>query len=202
MHGTIDTFAERLIAARSIAKTREECAAMVCRSVLTLKYHFKKLGLPHYPRVVRRFHEQETLDRVCAMYAAGDSITIIGREMNLTRGQVAGILDRFNMFEKHRRPKRAAKRQYPSRRKARIPNDPKFKPISFRARVAPVESLNLEFEQLNTGQCRYSTSGDSAGEYRFCGHPAEDRYPGSYCAAHAAIAYVSPQARNREARPR
>lgn len=63
-----------------------------------------------------------------------------------------------------------------SRKADRIPN----------LRCVEIAPLNLTFEQLEHGSCRY-IYGNSPAEFVYCGHPKNDA--SSYCAAHHALCW-------------
>lgn len=66
-------------------------------------------------------------------------------------------------------------------------------------RVVPEpNALNLTLLELEASQCRWCVTADSP--FLFCGQPVEQGMP--YCSHHCGIAYVPPQARIREPRPR
>lgn len=51
-----------------------------------------------------------------------------------------------------------------------------------------IRSSGVRMDELRYDSCRYIISSDSALSVRYCGH---DKTRGAYCAAHAALCYLS-----------
>jgi hypothetical protein len=183
-------------AARAVAKSQREMAALIGISHgRAVNYWINKLGLPKFGRY--RHHSPETIEKIKSLFAGGTSIGRISTEMGLTRNQVAGVLDRANMFTHRERGKKKEKIRVRTRPFI-VPGPKQFHAVKFKQRSAPVEPLHIPFLELERDHCR-QPYGDDPSTMTFCGHP---KTVGSYCAQHAAINYMPPQARNRNARPR
>lgn len=146
-------------------------------------------------------HSDELIDGIVAAYQQGKSFGIIMGEFNLSRGQVAGILNRAGVL-KDRVPKqpKIAKIRAKTTNKDRIIRPPKFKQVNFTARVAAVESLRIPFLDRKPNQCAWIDETTDPAAVTCCGH--EVYGTGSWCLAHAQIVFVPYQARIREPRPR
>lgn len=89
--------------------------------------------------------------------------------------------------------------------KPRIKRSPEFRLKRRTAERAAImrevpepDALRLPIQDLASSQCRWCVTADSP--FLFCGQPTEQGMP--YCSHHCGIAYVPPQARIREPRPR
>lgn len=72
-------------------------------------------------------------------------------------------------------------------------HDPEFKHVT---PAVAVEPLLVSLLDLRANQCRFPIGDPLKGGFGFCGHPKEQ---GSYCRAHARIAYTAPEMRRRAA---
>jgi GcrA cell cycle regulator len=183
-------------AARAASKSQNEMAALIGHSRgKSINYWINKLGLPKFGVYTK--HSPERVEEIKTLWADGNSLTVIGEKLSMTRGQVVGILKRNGCLTK-RKTKQVKERVYPARTH-RLKTPPEFKRDRFSARTAPVEPLHIPFMDLAPHHCR-EPYGDEPRDFTYCGHPVA---PGrSYCPHHAAINYAPPVARNRNPRPR
>ncbi|MEL6569364.1 MAG: GcrA family cell cycle regulator [Pseudomonadota bacterium] len=139
---------------------------------------------------------EERVERLKALWAQGLSGAHIARELGgVTRSAVIAKIHRMGITRPTREPSRKVRPvQTRGLPKTRAPM-PKPKPAQLKAektrpkpkRTDEPEPLNIPFEQLERGQCKWSvTDGDP---HLFCGHPT--KAGSAYCEHHAARAVAT-----------
>lgn len=141
--------------------------------------------------------------RVIELFNEKRSQSIVAEELQLTRGQVSGIIHRARqkgVFAAIVRPKlrNGAKEAQPKVAKVKRTTPFREKPRMFstdemvkekRRRLRLVQSdEEVTFEQLQTHHCRFSYGEPRSIDFRFCGKPRWNGAP--YCEAHCAVCYT------------
>lgn len=184
----------QVINARAVCTSRKQMATMLNMTVESVSKTVSRLGLPGFGH--RTVHKGTRVEQqVREFWEENASAKSIAADLNLTRGQVAGILNRAGLFGK-RQPKKAAT---PRRRRSAQTNikGPKCNPIKFKPRAVSVDPLHISFASLNADSCRYPY-GD--GPFTFCGHV---RFAGSsYCESHSFLCEQVPTPHVRAHLPR
>lgn len=189
---------QRVIEAYSAAKNNAEFIRLLGVSSKTAWHYRTQLKLDPLPHAGRITHP--LADAVREMFLAGKQLTVISEELKMTRGSVAGIVNRSGLFKKRLR---VETRRGPTRKANpdRIIVRPKFRTEAFRKRVSAAPFLGVRIDQLNATTCRNpDPKCDTPSLQTYCGQPVHGALP--YCLACAQINYAPPQARNRDPRPR
>jgi hypothetical protein len=188
----------KTIEAYNAAKTAAEFQKLLGVTQKTAWHRREKLGLAPLPHSGRVRHPRA--DQVCEMFSAGKQLTEIAAELGMTRGSVAGIVNRAGLFKKRLK---VETRLGPSRKANpdRIIAKPKFRTEAFRKRVSAAPFLGFRLDELTATTCRNpDPKCDTPSLQTYCGQPVYGAFP--YCLACAQINYAPPQARNRDPRPR
>jgi GcrA cell cycle regulator len=134
-------------------------------------------------------------------WAAGDSASVIGKELGLSRNAVIGKADRLNLPKHHTIKTIQAGHGFKIERKAR-PATTRKAPVNHKAVAALAEiidrppppkietlvkpvSLDVKLLDLKDHDCRWPTGERST--ISFCGHNTHENKP--YCAYHCRMAY-------------
>lgn len=143
---------------------------------------------------------QELVDQITRLWNdEGLSAGRIAAEMKMTRNMIIGKARRLNLVKREQgKPAGPAiKRKYPKHRAPAIRIAiPRIKPEPYLVQVADVEPLHIDIMQLTDTSCRYPL-GD--GPFTYCGHSVKTG--SSYCPAHHAICFYTPQKVRRDVRP-
>lgn len=141
--------------------------------------------------------------RVVELYNERKSSSVVAAELNLTLGQVAGIIYRARRFKSNIchgvvRPKlrNGAPEAQPKISKAKVTlrRRPKmFSDIEAvkekRRRLRLVQSeYEVTFEQLETHHCRFPYGEPRSPDFRFCGKPRWEKH--AYCEEHCAVVFA------------
>lgn len=161
----------------------------------------------------RKLSKQEL--KIIELWEAGYTGQQIGKELSITRNAVMGKIYRLRRMAKlgyghviktHSSPavakptppQEAQPTPVPApRAKSRQIAEVLVLPASMARGNAPAKPRNgigFTLMELKSGMCRYSTSGESASEYLFCGATAEK---GPYCEHHYSLCYIPPKGRER-----
>lgn len=182
--------AQKIIEAKALGMSRAEIAEMLNITPKSVSRAAPVFGRAHK-------YSSDLIQQIVDEYVGGDSLAIIQNKHKLTRGQIAGILNRAGGFAKRGKPI-GKKRSVPVVKVKRI-YLPKIKAVPFKPRKAEVVPLNIPFLDRQKDQCAF-LYGDDPRTMTCCGQPAYGS--GSWCDAHTQIVFQPYEARHRAPRPR
>lgn len=188
----------KTIEAYSAAKTAAEFQKLLGVSQKTAWHRREKLGLAPLPHSGRVRHPRA--DEACELFKAGKQLTEIAAELGMTRGSVAGIVNRAGLFKqrvKVAKPRGPSKKHSPDRLITR----PKFRKESFRRNISAAPFLGVSLLDRAFGQCAYPDPLNfDPREPKYCGQPVFESE--RYCEACCSVMYRPADARERAPRPR
>jgi hypothetical protein len=198
MNANFDLKEYRVVEAYSAAKSAAEFAQLLGVTQKTAWHWRNRLNLAPIPHSGRIRHKHA--DQVCELFTAGKQLTEIATELGMTRGQVAGIVNRAGLFKKREkvaRPRGPSKKHLPDRLITR----PKFRKETFRRNISAAPFLGVPLLERKFDQCAYPDPHNfDPREPKYCGQPVFESK--RYCEACCSVMYQPPQARTRNPRPR
>ncbi len=130
-----------------------------------------------------QWSDDDRVDLLKRLWAAGWSASKISREMDCTRSAVLGKVNRLGLIGTRSREATAKNNKAPRPLASRALMNPPYRPPPVRPLPptppnAPT-SLDIMFSDLRKNQCKFAYG--TSHPYLFCGH---DTYGGSWCPFH------------------
>lgn len=200
MNANVSPRDQEIIEAYSVAKSAGEFARLLGVSIKTTQNYRYRLNLTALPHTGRIPHPRNP--EACEMFKSGKTMTEIALALDMSRGQVAGIIGRAGLFKKRvLGQKRSTKPKIKQTNTNGIILRPKFRTEPFKVKISPAPFLGVSLMDRKFGQCAYPDPHNfDKHNPKFCGQPTSGDRP--YCPACAQIMYQPPQSRHYAPRPR